>query len=191
MLFTFSSFNEFRSCPLSLRFHDNDGEGFPLTIQVKSTCWLTAPGIWVLVGVDVEMIGRTVGKQLLQFIQTVRNIFLNVHLSLISSEHHAFSQLCDLWNPGFFLDMKFFSLHARFLTKSKLKALSKARRPTVCKESGRPLAGLLLASVAQSIKLICRQTKNRLLLQHQWRKLVRRLIILLKLDSLVSNTRHC
>ena len=50
----------------------------------------------MLVGVDVEMIGRTVGKQLLQFIQTVRNIFLNVHLSLISSEHHAFSQLCDL-----------------------------------------------------------------------------------------------
>ena len=31
-------------------------------------------------------IGRTVGKQLLQFIQTVRNIFLNVHLSLISSD---------------------------------------------------------------------------------------------------------
>ena len=58
---------------------------------------------------------------------------------------------------GFFLDIKFFSLHARFLTKSKLKALSKARRPTVCKESGRPLAGLLPASVAQSIKLICRQ----------------------------------
>ena len=31
-------------------------------------------------------IGRTVGKQLLQFILTVRNIFLNVHLSLISSD---------------------------------------------------------------------------------------------------------
>ena len=44
----------------------------------------------MLVGVDVEMIGRTVGKQLLQFIQTVRNIFLNVHLSLISSDHHEF-----------------------------------------------------------------------------------------------------
>ena len=58
---------------------------------------------------------------------------------------------------GFFLDIKFFSLHARFLTKSKLKALSKARRPAVCKESGRPLAGLLPASVAQSIKLIFRQ----------------------------------
>ena len=28
---------------------------------------------------------------------------------------------------GFFFDIKFFSLHARFLTKSKLKALSKAR----------------------------------------------------------------
>ena len=157
ILFTFLSFNELRSCPLSLRFHDNDGEGFPLTIQVKSTCSLTAPGIWVLVGVDVEMIGRTVGKQLLQFIQTVRNIFLNVHLSLISSDSPWIFVTMRPLKSGVFLDIKFFSLHARFLTKSKLKALSKARRPAVCKESGRPLVGLLPASVAQSIKLICRQ----------------------------------
>lgn len=56
-----------------------------------------------------------------------------------------------------FLDKQYFSLHTRFFAESKLEALSNARRPAVCKASGKPLTGLLPASVAQSIKLICRR----------------------------------
>ena len=56
-----------------------------------------------------------------------------------------------------FLDKQYFSLHTRFFAESKLEALSNARRPAVCKASGKPLTGLLPASVAQSIKLLCRR----------------------------------
>ena len=154
MLFT-SSLNELRSCPFSWRFHDNDGGGLPLTIQVKSTCSPSSPGIWVLVGVDVTMIGRAVRKKLFSsFLNCVKHfsdwsIFSAFWWFTINFRNYATFE-------GF-LDKQYFSLHTRFFAESKLEALSNARRPAVCKASGKPLTGLLPASVAQSIKLICRR----------------------------------
>ena len=148
ILFTLS-LNELRSCPLSWRFHDNDGGGLPLTIQVKSTCSPSSPGIWVLVGVDVTMIGRAVRKKLFSSLSKLCKAFfwlINCFCFLVI--YNQFSQPCDLW--GFF-DKQYFSLHTRFFAESNV------RRPAVCKESGKPLTGLLPASVAQSIKLICRR----------------------------------
>ena len=59
MLKTFSSVAE-RSFPFGSRLQDRVGEGSPLTTQVKSTCSPAAPGIFVVVGVDVRIVGRAV-----------------------------------------------------------------------------------------------------------------------------------
>ena len=59
MLSTFSSIAE-RSIPFGSRLQDRVGDGLPLTVQVKSTCSPAAPGIFVVVGVDVRIVGRAV-----------------------------------------------------------------------------------------------------------------------------------
>ena len=155
MLFTLS-LNELRSCPLSWRFHDNDGGGLPLTIQVKSTCSPSSPGIWVLVGVDVTMIGRAVRKKLFSSLFKLCKAFFWL-INFFSAFWCFTINFRNYATFEGFLDKQYFSLHTRFFAESKLEALSNARRPAVCKASGKPLTGLLPASVAQSIKLICRR----------------------------------
>ena len=59
MLLTFSSFNALRSyVELRSLFHDREGDGFPLAMQVKATGSPAAPGIWVVVGLEVTIVGR-------------------------------------------------------------------------------------------------------------------------------------
>ena len=59
MLSTFSSIAE-RSSPFGSRLQDRVGDGLPLTMQVKSTRSPVAPGIFVVMGVDVRIVGRAV-----------------------------------------------------------------------------------------------------------------------------------
>ena len=60
MLLTWSSCNEVRSVPLSFLFHDKEGAGLLLAVQVKSTCSPSAPGIWVTAVAVVKITGRAV-----------------------------------------------------------------------------------------------------------------------------------
>ena len=60
MLLTWSSRNEVRSVPLSFLFHDKEGAGLLLAVQVKSTSSPSAPGIWVAAVAVVTITGRAV-----------------------------------------------------------------------------------------------------------------------------------
>ena len=48
--------------PLRSLFHDREGGGLPMTMQVKSTSSPASPGICVVVGVEVTIVGRAETK---------------------------------------------------------------------------------------------------------------------------------